>query len=282
MSQAATLPEALTQAPPRVAASRGKLWDIARDSIILAKRGILHIPREPGGLVGAIAFPLMFVLLFRYVFGDTISFSMPKGVSGVNYLMAGIIVQGLIFGSVYTSLGLASDAKEGLIDRFRSLPMTRSSVVLGRILADMTINLIGTIITIAVAILAGFRPTTNVLHWIYAMAMMGFLVFTACWIGAFIGMSLGSVEAVNSIGQVWIFPITFVSSAFVRPENMPTVLKVFAENQPFTLVVNSVRGWLTGYPDVGNDWWIASLWLIGVLIIFIPLAVRAYNRKASA
>lgn len=282
MSQAVAAPEALTQAPPRVETSRGKLWGVAHDSVILAKRGILHIPREPGGLVGAIAFPLMFVLLFRYVFGDTISFSMPKGVSGVNYLMAGIIVQGLIFGSVYTSLGLASDAKEGLIDRFRSLPMTRSSVVLGRILADMTINLIGTIITIGVAILVGFRPTTNVLDWIYAMAMMGFLVFTACWIGAFIGMSLGSVEAVNSIGQVWIFPVTFVSSAFVRPENMPTVLRVFAENQPFTLVVNSVRGWLTGYPTVGNDWWIASLWLIGILIIFIPLAVRAYNRRASA
>lgn len=259
---------------------RGKALSVLSDSYILAKRSLMRIPRQPDWLMGVTIMPIMFLLLFRYIFGGTVQATMPPGVSAVNFLVAGIIVQGLVFGSMNTALGLAQDAKEGLMDRFRALPMTRSSVLLGRILADMVIAAFTTTITIVVGIMVGFRPTANLWEWLAAIGLMLYLAFVLAWVGAVIGLWLKTIEAVNSIGFVIIFPLTFLSSTFVSPEFMPSWLRGFAENQPFTLVLEGVRGLLTGYPEIGNKPWVAVGILTLMLAVAAPLAVWLYERRS--
>lgn len=290
--------QTLTAQPPAVGASgkalphaphldlemvhHSRLASVFTDSFVLARRSLKKIPRQPDWLVGATIQPIMFLLLFRYIFAGTMQFAMPEGVSAVNFLVAGIVVQGIVFGSISTALGLATDAKEGLMDRFRALPMTRSSVLLGRILADMTMNVIVTGITILAGIAVGFRPNGDLLDWAKAIGLMLLLSFALSWVGAIIGLGLKSIEAVSSIGLIWIFPFTFISSAFAQPSTFPSWLRGFADNQPFTLVVDSVRGWLTGYPDVGNKGLIATAWILGLTIVAIPLAVWTYERRAKS
>ncbi|HVL25753.1 MAG TPA: ABC transporter permease [Thermomicrobiales bacterium] len=261
---------------------RGKLAAVLSDSIVLAHRSLLRVPRQLDWLIGVTVMPIMFLLLFRYIFGGTVQATMPPGVSAVNYLVVGIVVQGIVFGGMNTALGLATDAKEGLMDRFRSLPMTRMSVLLGRVLADLALTVFTTSITIMVGLLVGFRPTGNIIHWAAAIGIMLFTAFTMSWLGAAIGLWLKTIEAVNSIGFTLIFPITFISSAFIHPDFLPGWLQGFAKNQPFTLAVDSTRGLLTGYPDVGNKGWLAVGWLVGILIIVMPLSVWLFERRADA
>jgi ABC transporter DrrB family efflux protein len=181
-----------------------------------------------------------------------------------------------------TSLGLATDAKEGLMDRFRALPMSRLSVLLGRILADVALAVFTTTTTLVVGLMVGFRPDANVLEWLAAIALMLMTAFVMSWMGAAIGLWLKTIEAVNSIGFSLIFPITFVSSAFIHPDFLPSWLQGFAKNQPFTLVVDSVRGLLTGYPEVGNTGWLAVAWLVGIMIVMMPLSVWLFERRGEA
>lgn len=260
---------------------RGKVMHVLSDSYVLAKRSLMRIPRQPDWLMGVTIMPIMFLLLFRYIFGGTVQATMPEGVSAVNFLVAGIIVQGLVFGTMNTALGLAQDAKEGLMDRFRALPMTRSSVLLGRILADMAIAAFTTAITIIVGLMVGFRPTANAWEWLAAIGLMLYLAFVLAWVGAVIGLWLKTIEAVNSIGFVIIFPLTFISSTFVSPDFMPSWLRGFAENQPFTLVLEGVRGLLTGYPEVGNKGWVAVGILTAMLAVAAPLATWMYERRSK-
>jgi len=261
---------------------RGKIAEAISDSIVLAHRSLLRVPRQMDWLLGVTIMPIMFLLLFRYIFGQTVQATMPAGTSAVNYLVVGIVVQGIVFGGMNTSLGLATDAKEGLMDRFRSLPMSRISVLLGRILADMAIAVFVTTITFLVGLAVGFRPTGNVAEWIAAAGLMLLTAFVLAWVGAAIGLWLKSIEAVNSIGFTLIFPLTFVSSAFIRPEFLPGWLQGFAKNQPFTLVIDATRGLLTGYPEVGNKGWIAVAWLVGILVIMVPLSVWLFERRGNA
>ncbi|MGC4107378.1 MAG: ABC transporter permease [Thermomicrobiales bacterium] len=259
-----------------------RLIAVLTDSVVLARRSLKKIPRQPDWLMGATIQPIMFLLLFRYIFAGSMQYAMPAGVSAVNYLIAGIIVQGIVFGSINTALGLATDAKEGLMDRFRVLPMTRSSVLLGRILADTILIVIVTTITILAGLAVGFRPNGDVLDWLRAIGLMLLFSFALSWVGAIIGLGLKSIEAVSSIGLIWIFPFTFISSAFAEPSTFPSWMQGFAKNQPFTLVVDSVRGWLTGYPDVGNKGLIAAAWLVGLLAVAVPLAIWTYERRAKS
>lgn len=283
-----TLSAPTTTAPhPRTAARdldfvrRSKPAAVIADALVLAKRHLMRIPRQPDWLVGVTIMPVMFLLLFRYIFGDTVQATLPAGVDAVNYLVAGIIVQGLVFGSMNTGLGLAMDSKEGLMDRFASLPMARSAVVLGRILADMAIAIFTTTITILVGILVGFRPTTNGIDWLAAIGLMLLMAFVLAWLGAIIGLALKTVEAVNSIGFTFIFPFTFVSSTFINPDFLPSWLQGFAKNQPFTLLLDATRGLLTGYPDVGNSGWMVTLYLLIALVILVPVALRMYERRIA-
>jgi ABC-type polysaccharide/polyol phosphate export permease len=241
-----------------------KLYWALADGWVLAKRNLVQIPRIPELLVFATIQPVMFVLLFRYVFGGAIDVG---GESYVNYLMAGIFVQTVAFGAVSTGIGLSDDLQKGLVDRFRSLPMAHSAVLTGRTIADLVRNF-------------GFRPEAGVAGWAGAIGLLLLLSFSFSWIGATVALLMRSTEAVQSAGFIWLFPLTFASSAFVQTDNMPGVLKAFANHQPITQVIDAVRGFLLDQP-VGSHGWQALAWCVGILVIFIPLSVSLYRRVAA-
>jgi ABC transporter DrrB family efflux protein len=254
----------------------GLYWTIA-DALVLAKRHLVQIPRIPEELIFATIQPIMFVLLFRYVFGGAITVS---GTSYVNYLMAGIFAQTVIFGSTSTGIGLATDLQRGLVDRFRSLPMAKSAVLTGRTLSDLVRNTFIVIVMWTVGLLVGFRPQGLFISWFAAAGLLLLTSFAFSWISAAIGLLVSSVEAAQSAGFVWLFPLTFASSAFVPTKSMPTWLRAFAEHQPVSLIVNAVRGLLLNQSDASTILQ-ALAWCIGILVVFIPLAVWAYGRRTA-
>jgi len=251
-------------------------WTLS-DALVLAKRHLVQIPRIPDELIFATIQPIMFVLLFRYVFGGAIAVT---GTSYVNYLMAGIFTQTVIFGSTTTGVGLANDLQRGLVDRFRSLPMAKSAVLTGRTISDMVRNTFIVIVMWTVGLLVGFRPQGSVLSWFAAAGILILTSFAFSWISALIGLLVHSVEAAQSAGFIWLFPLTFASSAFVPTKSMPDWLRVFAEHQPVSLIVNAVRGLLLNTPDATTIWQ-ALAWCIGILVVFIPVAVWAYGRRTA-
>jgi ABC transporter DrrB family efflux protein len=251
-------------------------WTLA-DALVLAKRHLVQIPRIPEELVFATIQPIMFVLLFRYVFGGAIAVS---GTSYVNYLMAGIFAQTVIFGATTTGIGLATDLQKGLVDRFRSLPMAKSAVLTGRTLSDLVRNTFVVIVMWSVGLLVGFRPQGLLISWLAAGGILLLTSFAFSWISATIGLVVSSVEAAQSAGFIWLFPLTFASSAFVPTKSMPSLLRTFAEHQPVSLIVNAVRGLLLNQADVSTIWQ-ALAWCVGILIVFIPLAVWAYGRRTA-
>ena len=251
-------------------------WALA-DGLVLAKRNLLQIPRVPELLVFATIQPVMFVLLFRYVFGGAIDVG---GTSYVNFLMAGIFVQTVAFGSMTTGIGLAEDLQKGLVDRFRSLPIARSAVLTGRTIADLVRNMFVVAVMLAVGLLVGFRPDAGVRGWVAAIGLLLLLSFAFSWIGATIGLMVRSVEAVQSAGFIWLFPLTFASSAFVRTDSMPGWLQTFADHQPMTQVIDAVRGLLLDQ-SVGSHGWQALAWCMGILLVFVPLSVSLYRRTTA-
>jgi ABC transporter DrrB family efflux protein len=251
-------------------------WTVA-DALVLAKRQLRQITRIPDELIFATIQPIMFVLLFRYVFGGAIAVT---GTTYVNFLMAGIFVQTVIFGATTTGIGLANDLQRGLVDRFRSLPMAKSAVLTGRTLYDLIRNTLVVIVMWSVGLLVGFRPQGPVIYWFAAAAIMLLTSFCFSWISATIGMAVKTVEAAQSAGFIWLFPLTFASSAFVPTKSMPGWLQVFADHQPVTLLVNAVRGLLLNQPDTTTIWQ-ALVWCAGILIVFIPLAVWEYGRRTA-
>ncbi len=248
-----------------------------RDSGVIIWRQLIQLPRIPEVLVFALIQPVMFVLLFRYVFGGAIA---TPGESYVNYLMPGIFAQTVAFGAVATGIGLAEDLRRGIIDRFRSLPMARSAVLVGRTVSDLVQNAAVVAVIFGVGLLVGFRPTGSVVATLVALALLVLTSFAFSWIGVVIALSMKTVEAVQSAGFIWLFPLTFASSAFVPTDSMPGWLQAFAENQPFTIVVNAVRALFLDMP-VGNFVWLTILWMGGILVVMIPLATRQYRRRTG-
>ena len=220
----------------------------------------------------------MFVVLFRYVLGGAIK--LPPNVAYVNFLMAGVFVNTVAFGSFSTAIGLAEDLNNGLVDRFRSLPMSSGAVLIGRTLSDLVRNVFTGAVMFGVGVLVGFNPSGGVLHLLAAVGLLLLTGFTFSWIGASIGLAIRNVEAVQSAGLIWLFPLIFASSAFVPTSTMPAGLRDFAQHQPITYIVNATRGWLIGTP-VGNAGWYALAWTIGILIVFVPLSVRVYRHAAA-
>ncbi|HEY7731244.1 MAG TPA: ABC transporter permease [Gaiellaceae bacterium] len=253
------------------------LANAVSDTVVLARRSLLRIPRQPDLLVGFTIQPVMFVLLFVYVFGGAIE---TPGVDYVDFLMPGIIVQSMVFGGFVTALGLAEDLKKGLIDRFRSLPMWGPSVLTGRILADVGTNVIQLVIMFAVGIAVGFRFSTSVPEVIAGIALLLLIGYAFSWVFAFIGLTASSPEAANAYGFTILFPITFVSSAFVPVESMPSWLQPIAENNPFTTMVDAARALFIGTP-AGNDVWGAVAWSLAIIAVFAPLSSWRYRRAVT-
>ena len=213
------------------------------DMLVLAKRSLLRVRRQPDLLVGYTIQPIMFVLLFLYVFGGAIQV---PGLDYVDFLIPGIIVQAMVFGGFVTALGLSDDLKKGLIDRFRSLPMWGPAVVAGRILGDVGLNVLQLIIMFGVGVLAGFRFSTSLGDVLLGLLLVLFFGYAFSWVFAFIGLTASSPEAANAYGFTILFPVTFVSSAFVPVESMPSWLQPFAENNPFTTMVDAARALWVG------------------------------------
>ena len=248
------------------------------DGWTVTRRNLIKIKRVPDLLVGSIIAPIMFVLLFAYVFGGSID--MPGGLGYREFLVPGIFAQTVLFGATFTGAGLARDMQLGIIDRFRSLPMARSAVLTGRTVADLVRNAFIVVVMLLVGLLVGFRPEAGPLGWAGAAGLMLLFGFSFSWIAATIALLIGSVEAVQSAGFIWLFPLTFASSAFVPTDSMPDVLRAFANNQPITLIVDTVRGLLLDRP-VGPEGWQALAWCVGILLVFVPLSISLYRRVAA-
>jgi ABC-2 type transport system permease protein/oleandomycin transport system permease protein len=244
------------------------------DMLVLAKRSVLRIPRQPDLLVGFTIQPVMFVLLFVYVFGGAIQ---TPGLDYVDFLIPGIIVQSMVFGGFVTALGLAEDLKKGLMDRFRSLPMSRSAVLTGRTLADISTNVVQLVVMLAVGLAVGFRFSTSWWEIVAGIALLLLIGYAFSWVFAFLGLAASSPEASNAYGFTILFPVTFLSSAFVPVDSMPGWLQPVAENNPFTTMVDAARALFVGTP-AGNDIWLAIVWSIVIAIVFGALAIWRYRR----
>jgi ABC transporter DrrB family efflux protein len=247
------------------------------DTLVLAKRSLLRIRRQPDLLVGYTVQPVMFVLLFVFVFGGAIE---TPGFDYVDFLIPGIIVQSMVFGGFVTALGLAEDLKKGLIDRFRSLPMSRSAVVTGRTLADVAANVVQLVVMFGVGFAVGFSFKTGVLEVVAGIALLLFIGYAFSWVFAFIGLTASSPEASNAYGFTILFPLTFVSSAFVPVESMPGWLEPVAENNPFTTMVDATRALFLDTP-AGSDIWAAVAWTAGITAVFAVLSVWRYRRAVT-
>jgi ABC transporter DrrB family efflux protein len=259
---------------------------VVSDAMAITKRNLIRYVRLPTLLVFSTIQPVMFVLLFRYVFGGAIKLPVP-GLSYVDFLMPGIFVQTTIFGSTQTGIGLAEDLAGGMIERFRSLPMARSAVLAGRTISDSVRNLFVVLLMTGVGVLTGFRYHGGAFSFALALVLVVAFGFAFSWISALIGLAAGNVEAAQAGSFVWIFPLVFASSAFVPTQSMPGWLQAFAKVNPVTIVVNGVRslclGTRTSHLLLGGSTfthvWQAFAWIIGLLVVFVPLAVRTYRKS---
>jgi ABC-2 type transport system permease protein/oleandomycin transport system permease protein len=217
--------------------------------------------------------PIMFVLLFRYVLGGSIHI---PGMSYGQYLMPGIFAQAVVFGSAFTSIGIAEDMQKGFIDRLRSLPISQSAVLVGRTLSDMLRNVITFVAMLLVAFAIGFRFEGGVVRGILATLLLLSFSYAFSWIQALLGLSVRSVEAANSAGFMWMFPLTFVSSAFVDTSTMTPWLRRVADANPFTIATNAARALYNGRP-VGDTVWQSLAWAAGIALVFGVLATRKFK-----
>ncbi|MGH7698067.1 MAG: ABC transporter permease [Candidatus Dormibacteria bacterium] len=262
---------------------RSRLVWALLDATVLAKRSLLQTLRVPELVVFVTIQPIMFVLLFRYVFGGAIH--VPGG-QYVNFLIPGIFVQTMAFGGVTTGIGLAEDMQRGLIDRFRSLPMASSAVLTGRTVADLGRNLFSFVVMLGVGFAVGFRPGGGVGNFILAMAVLTGFSFAFSWVSAFIGLAVRSVEAAQSAGFIWLFPLTFASSAFVPVATMPSWLRGFAAHNPISVLSDSLRGLFQVDPALttaDTRWALLQslIWIVGIIAVFVPLAVDRYRRSTA-
>ncbi|CAB4346819.1 MAG: ABC transporter permease [Actinobacteria bacterium] len=256
---------------------RSKLRRSVSDSLVVTERNLVAYLRIPDQLFFSSVQPIMFVLLFRFVFGGAIA---TPGMSYVNFLMAGIFVQTVLFGSVSTSVGLAEDLQKGLIERFRSLPMARSAVLFGRTIADSVRNVFVMILITLVGFAVGFRIGTSFGLYLVAFALLILFAFSFSWIFAYIGLSASNSETAQLMAFPILFPLTFASTAFVPASSMPPWLRWFAEHQPVSITVNATRALMQGGPGANTAHWVilTLIWSAIFMAIFIPLAVWRYRR----
>jgi len=280
MTTATLQPPAAAPAHPSGPLSNVR-W-LLSDTVTLTRRNLLAVTRIPEALFFSTVQPIMFVLLFRYVFGGAIH---TDATTYVNYLMPGIFVQTVAFGAVSTSIGLAEDLQKGLIERFRALPMSRGAVLLGRTTADLIRNIFVIVVMTVVGLLVGFRPTTGALSYIGAVLLILFFAYALSWGFAIVGLTAPNSETAQVMSFPLIFPLTFISAAFVPLSSMPSWLQGFATYQPFSVTVSACRSLMVGAASTGTGkstsfWvWQSLAWTVGLLIVFIPLAIRKYRTR---
>jgi ABC transporter DrrB family efflux protein len=250
-------------------------WAVT-DTLTITRRNLLVWMRVPAYIMFTVIQPVMFVLLFRYVFGGAIAVPGVKG-GYVNFLLPGIIGQTAAFATFGTAIALAQELQKGVIDRLKSMPMARSAVLAGRLVADTIRMFITIVIVVGVGYAVGFRFENGVGLAIAMIVLATVFGLAICCISAYTGLAIGDEESVQAFGLVWLFPLTFLSSAFVPIPSMPGWLQAFANNQPVTYVINVMRSMALG-GAIAADLWKSIAWLAGIFIVFAPLAVRAYKR----
>ncbi|MEV7097857.1 ABC transporter permease [Amycolatopsis sp. NPDC051045] len=257
------------------------------DGGIVTWRNLMNVRRNPDWLMAATLQPIMFVLLFAYVFGNAIG-GEAGGAAYREFLIAGIFAQTVAFNSAFTVIGFANDLQKGIIDRFRSLPMSRIAVVLGRTTSDLVVSVVALIVMSLCGLLVGWRIRGSFWDALLGYLVMLMFAWALSWVGALIGLAARSVEVAQSAGLVWMFPLSFISSAFVPTDTLPAFLKAIADWNPFTAVINATRdlfGNRFGTPPTGwpaeNAALYAILCCVAIIAIFAPLATAQYRRVAS-
>lgn len=248
------------------------------DSLIMIRRSSTHILRNTDQLLGTFFQPIMFLVLFAAVFGGAIEKALPPGVSYLDFLMAGIIVQTLAFGSTTTAIAIANDLQRGIVDRFRSLPMSNIAVLNGHVVSDLFRNGISTVVMILTGLVIGFRADASFIDWLAIAGILALFTLAFSWLAAIMGVLAKSVEGVQWLSFLVVFPLTFASSAFVPTDSMNKYLKAFAENQPITHVIEAVRAYILGTP-VGDHAWLAVAWSLAIIAIAMPLTAWLFKRK---
>jgi ABC-2 type transport system permease protein len=247
---------------------------VVGDALTIAWRNLLNIRRNPQLLVFATIQPVIFVLMFRYVFGGAIKV---PGVSYVDYLMPGIFVQTVVFGSLTTGVGLAEDLQTGLMDRFRSLPMARSAVLIGRTLADLVRNVFVVALMCIVGLIVGWNPSASLPAILAGLGLVLAFSYSLSWLFAIVGLAVRNGETAQAASFPLLAPLVFASSAFVPVASMPGWLQAFAKHQPVSVVVNAVRGLTLGGATTSNVF-SALAWIVGIVMVFAPIAVARYRR----
>jgi ABC-2 type transport system permease protein len=260
------------------------------DAGVLAWRNLRRIPRTPDMLIYATIQPIMFVLLFAYVFGNAIPIpGFPGAQAYREFLMAGIFAQTMAFAVASASVGLADDMSKGLIDRFRSLPMARSAVIAGRVIGDLVFNAFVMLVMVVCGLIVGWRWHQGFGQALAAFAILLLFAFAMLWVGAVIGLSVGSPEVAASAGLIWLFPLTFLSNAFVPTPNLPSALQPVAEWNPISSIVAACRH-LFGNPSpfaspdgfpARHPVLLSLMWCAAIIAVFAPLAVRKYRRSTG-
>jgi ABC-2 type transport system permease protein len=258
-----------------------------RDALVIAHRNIIRIRRVPDVMAFVLIQPLMFVLLFAYVFGGSIE------IPGGNYrefLIAGIFAQTVVFGATFTGAGLAEDLQKGLINRFRSLPMSRSAVVAGRTASDVVYNALSILVMSVAGLIVGWRIRGSVLDAIAGFALLLFFSYAFSWVMACVGLLVPTPEVVNNASFVILFPLTFIANTFVPSDNLPGVLRTIAEWNPISTLTHAVRVQFgnipAGTPDptawpLQNSVMYSLIWAVALIVIFAPIATRLYQRAGA-
>lgn len=262
--------------PGLTGSARNGLRDTVRQSLAIARRNMLQLRGDPGQLLDSVVMPMVFTLIFLYVFGGAIWGDRPGDYR--QFLLPGIMVQTLMFASRATGYMLAVDFGNGVMDRFRSLPIARSAVLTGRIVADMSRLLLGQVVMLVFAVIIGFRVETNFLFAVAAVLLTLLYGTALAWVSAFIGLTIRSANTVQSVGFLWMIPFQFGSSMLVPTSTMPGWLRAFAEVNPTTLVTDACRNLLGGGPIAGPVLG-TVLWSVGLMCFAVPLAITRYRRR---
>lgn len=250
------------------------------DSLLMIQRSSRHIVRNMDQLLGTFFQPIMFLVLFAAVFGGAIGLALPEGVSYLDFLMAGIIVQSVAFGSTTTAIAVCNDLAKGIVDRFRSLPMNNLAVLNGHVISDIFRNGLSTVIMIITGLVLGFRSSASFVDWLAIAGILLLFTLAFSWLAAIMGVLAKSVEAVQWMSFIIVFPLTFASSAFVPTEGMNSVLRAFAENQPITHIIEATRALMLGTP-IGDHGWLAVIWCVGIMVVAIPVAAWLFRKRGA-
>lgn len=267
--------------PPEPSLAQRASWAL-QDTVVITKRNLIVWFRVPAYIFFTVVQPVMFTLLFRYVFGGAIHVPVPGGY--VNYLIPGVIGQTAGFASFSTAIGLARELQRGGVDRIKSMPSARSAFLAGRLVADTLRLLVTVLVMVAVGYAVGFRFDGGVAGAIGMILLATLLGLAVCSVSALIGLAVKDEESVQAFGLIWVFPLTFVSAAFVPIASMPSWLQGFARHQPFTVVIETLRILALGAKhaavgmSLGTALWESIAWTVGILVVFVPLATRAYKR----